>query len=148
RFSFRTDCIVMKTFLFYLESRSKGRHPTGNPLRRFFGAGPTRSTTAPFFMRAQSGPIRACPTLFSNKPPPAIALLIKNSCAVARPRNLCGPPVVMHPDTLKKLQDIGAFVLASNCTKKSIKQVAEMIRAARDYRWVAIYKIVKDEFVI
>ena len=54
----------------------------------------------------------------------------------------------MHNETLKKLQDIGAFVLASGCTKKSIKQVAEMVRAARDYRWVAIYKIVKDEFVI
>jgi L-methionine (R)-S-oxide reductase len=54
----------------------------------------------------------------------------------------------MHTDTLKKLQDIGAFVLASGCTKKSIKQVAEMIRAARDYRFIAVYKIVKDEFVI
>lgn len=54
----------------------------------------------------------------------------------------------MHADTLKKLQDIGAFVLASGCTKKSVKQVAEMIRAARDYRFIAIYKIVKSEFVI
>jgi L-methionine (R)-S-oxide reductase len=54
----------------------------------------------------------------------------------------------MHADTLKKLQDIGAYVLASGCTKKSIKQVAEMIRAARGYRFIAIYKIVKDEFVI
>lgn len=54
----------------------------------------------------------------------------------------------MHDETLKKLQDIGAFVLASGCTKKSIKQVAEMIRAARDYRFIAIYKIVKEEFVI
>lgn len=54
----------------------------------------------------------------------------------------------MHSDTLKKLQDIGAFVLASGCTKKSIKQVAEMIRAARDYRFIAIYKIVNKEFVI
>jgi GAF domain-containing protein len=54
----------------------------------------------------------------------------------------------MHADTLKQLQDIGAFVLASRCTKKSIKQVAEMIRAARDYEFIAIYKIVKDEFVI
>jgi soluble P-type ATPase len=54
----------------------------------------------------------------------------------------------MHADTLKKLQDIGAFVLASGCTKKSVKQVAEMIRAARDYQFIAIYKIVKDEFVI
>ena len=54
----------------------------------------------------------------------------------------------MHNETLKKLQDIGAFVLASGCTKKSIKQVAELIRTARDYRWVAIYKIVNREFVI
>src|SRR5256714_3365729 len=54
----------------------------------------------------------------------------------------------MHNETLKKLQDIGAFVLASGCTKKSIKQVAEMIRSARAYRFIAIYKIVKDEFVI
>src|SRR5436853_6592997 len=54
----------------------------------------------------------------------------------------------MHTDTLKKLQDIGAYVLASGCTKKSIKQVAEMIRGVRDYRFIAIYKIVKDEFVI
>jgi putative methionine-R-sulfoxide reductase with GAF domain len=54
----------------------------------------------------------------------------------------------MHADTLKKLQDIGGFVLGSGCTKKSLKQVAEMIRAARDYRFIAIYKIVKDEFVI
>src|SRR5262249_53107394 len=54
----------------------------------------------------------------------------------------------MHSDTIKKLQDIAAFVLASGCTKKSVKQVAEMIRAARDYRFIAIYKIVNNEFVI
>jgi L-methionine (R)-S-oxide reductase len=54
----------------------------------------------------------------------------------------------MHADTLKKLQEIGGFVLASGCKKKDLKKVAEMIRAARDYRWVAIYKIVKEEFVI
>ena len=54
----------------------------------------------------------------------------------------------MHTDTLKKLQDIGGFVLASGCTKKTIKQVVEMIRGARNYRFIAIYKIVNDEFVI
>jgi L-methionine (R)-S-oxide reductase len=54
----------------------------------------------------------------------------------------------MHTETLKKLQEIGGFVLASGCTKKSIKQVAEMIRVARDYRFIAVYKIVKGEFVI
>jgi GAF domain-containing protein len=29
-----------------------------------------------------------------------------------------------------------------------MNEVVEMIRAARDYRWVAIYKIIKNEFVI
>ncbi len=54
----------------------------------------------------------------------------------------------MHAATLKKLQEIGAFALAGGCTQKRMKQMAEMIRAARDYRWVGIYKIVKDEFAI
>src|SRR5262249_28929423 len=54
----------------------------------------------------------------------------------------------MHADTLKELQDIGGFVLASGCTKKSLKQVAAMIRAARNYRFIAIYKIVNKEFAI
>ena len=54
----------------------------------------------------------------------------------------------MKSETCKVLQEIGAFVLAGGCTAKRIKKVAEMIRAARDYRFVAIYKIVKDEFVI
>jgi L-methionine (R)-S-oxide reductase len=54
----------------------------------------------------------------------------------------------MHAVTLKKLQEIGAFALAGGCTKKRMREVAEMIRAARDYRWVGIYKIVKEEFVV
>lgn len=54
----------------------------------------------------------------------------------------------MQAATLKRLQEIGAFVLASGCKRKDMRKVAEMIRAARDYRWVAIYKIVKDDFVI
>jgi L-methionine (R)-S-oxide reductase len=54
----------------------------------------------------------------------------------------------MHADTLKKLQEIGAFALASGCKRKNMKNVAEMIRAAREYRWVGIYKIVKNDFVI
>ena len=32
--------------------------------------------------------------------------------------------------------------------EERMKQLAEMIREARDYRWVAIYKIIKNEFVI
>jgi L-methionine (R)-S-oxide reductase len=54
----------------------------------------------------------------------------------------------MNETTCKKLQEIGAFALAGGCTRKRMKQLVEMIRAARNYRWLAVYKIVKDEFVI
>jgi L-methionine (R)-S-oxide reductase len=54
----------------------------------------------------------------------------------------------MKETTCKKLQDIGAFALAGGCARKRMKQLVEMIRVARDYRWVAVYKIIKDEFVI
>jgi L-methionine (R)-S-oxide reductase len=54
----------------------------------------------------------------------------------------------MKETTCKKLQEIGGFALAGGCTPKRMTQLVEMIRAARDYRWVGIYKIVKDEFVI
>src|SRR3954453_18684186 len=54
----------------------------------------------------------------------------------------------MKNETCKELQAIGAFVLAGGCTKTRINKVAEMIRAARGYRWLAIYKIVKKEFEI
>ena len=50
--------------------------------------------------------------------------------------------------TCKKLQEIGAFVLAGAGEPAQLAQVAEMIRAACDYRYVAIYKIVRGEFVI
>jgi L-methionine (R)-S-oxide reductase len=54
----------------------------------------------------------------------------------------------MQAATLKRLQELGAFVLASGCKRKDMKKVAEMIRAARDYRWVGIYKIAKEDFMI
>jgi len=54
----------------------------------------------------------------------------------------------MKAETCKHLQEIGAFALAGGCTRKRMQEVAEMIRAARHYRWVGIYKIVKEEFVI
>ena len=54
----------------------------------------------------------------------------------------------MKEATCQKLQEIGAFALAGGCTRKRMRQLVEMIRAARAYRWVAVYKIVKDEFVI
>ena len=54
----------------------------------------------------------------------------------------------MKEITCKKLQEIGGFALAGGCTRKRMKQLVELIRAARDYRWVGVYKIIKDEFVI
>ena len=54
----------------------------------------------------------------------------------------------MDTATIKKLQDLGAFVLASGCKPKQMKTVAEMIRAARDYRWVGVYKVTPKEFAI
>jgi L-methionine (R)-S-oxide reductase len=54
----------------------------------------------------------------------------------------------MKPATIKQLQDIGGFVLANGCDKKGLKRVVEMISTARKYRWTAIYKIIKKDFVI
>jgi L-methionine (R)-S-oxide reductase len=54
----------------------------------------------------------------------------------------------MKAETCKSLQEIGAFALAGGCTAKRIKQVMEMIRTSRDYRWVGIYKIERKDFVI
>ncbi len=53
----------------------------------------------------------------------------------------------MKPETLKQLQELGAFVLANGCNKPGLKKVAELIRADRSYRWVGIYKVAKTEFV-
>ena len=54
----------------------------------------------------------------------------------------------MKEMTCQKLQEIGAFALAGGCNGKRMTQLVEMIRAARGYRWVGVYKIIKDEFVI
>ena len=48
----------------------------------------------------------------------------------------------------KKLQELGAFVLAGAKKPDQLCTMAEMIRAACDYRFVGIYKIVRGEFVI
>jgi L-methionine (R)-S-oxide reductase len=48
----------------------------------------------------------------------------------------------------KKLQELGAFVLAGAKDPHQLCTMAEMIRAACDYRFVGIYKIVRAEFVI
>ena len=54
----------------------------------------------------------------------------------------------MKGDTLKMLQNLGAFVLASDGSTERMEKAAEMIRAARNYRWVGIYKVTKKEFAI
>src|SRR4051812_24830233 len=54
----------------------------------------------------------------------------------------------MKDETCTDLQAIGAFILAGGCSKERIKKVAAMIQAARGYRWVAIYRVTKKEFVI
>ncbi len=46
------------------------------------------------------------------------------------------------------LQELGAFVLADAHGPSEMKEMAEMIRDARSYRWVGIYKTTKTEFVI
>lgn len=56
--------------------------------------------------------------------------------------------VSMRPTTLKQLQEIGAFALAGGCRAKRMKELAEMIRAARDYRWLGLYKVTKKDFAI
>jgi L-methionine (R)-S-oxide reductase len=48
----------------------------------------------------------------------------------------------------KKLQELGAFVLAGAKKPDQLCTMAEMIRAACDYRWVGIYKIVRGDFLI
>ncbi len=53
----------------------------------------------------------------------------------------------MKESTVKDLQELGGFVLAGGCSKR-MKQVAQMIRKASNYRWVGVYKVTKKEFVI
>ena len=111
---------------------------------RFSGAIRTSSTIASCFMRHRSAPILVSPissltrqALQKVKIALALGFFLRK---IAVPR--------MKETTCKKLQEIGAFALAGGCTRKRMKQLVEMIRAARHYRWLAVYKIVKDEFVI
>jgi L-methionine (R)-S-oxide reductase len=48
----------------------------------------------------------------------------------------------------KKLQELGAFILAGARGPRQLGVMAEMIRATCDYRWVGIYKIKRGDFVI
>ena len=47
--------------------------------------------------------------------------------------------------TIKMLQELGAFILAGAKGEKDIKTMAEMICAARGWRWVGIYKHTRGE---
>ncbi|HEY3664114.1 MAG TPA: GAF domain-containing protein [Chthoniobacterales bacterium] len=54
----------------------------------------------------------------------------------------------MKNDSTKLLQDLAAFLLAAPKTPETVKRAAEMVRKERDYRWVGVYKIERDDFVI
>ena len=101
----------------------------------------TRLVAAPYSTRRRSALIPASRILSSSRQKVEIVLALRLFLRkIAFPR--------MKETTCKKLQEIGAFALAGGCTRKRMKQLVEMIRAARDYRWLAVYKIVKEEFVI
>ncbi len=52
------------------------------------------------------------------------------------------------PATIEMLQDLGAFILAGGKGPDDVKRMVEMIRAARGYRWVGVYKIMRGDCVI
>ncbi len=52
------------------------------------------------------------------------------------------------PATIQMLQELGAFILAGAKGKDDVKRMAEMIRTARGYRWVGVYKVTRGECVI
>jgi L-methionine (R)-S-oxide reductase len=54
----------------------------------------------------------------------------------------------MEATRTKQLQELGAYVLAGARDPHQLCSIAEMIRAACDYRWVGIYKITRGDFVI
>ena len=52
------------------------------------------------------------------------------------------------PATIKLLQELGAFILAGAKGPSDVKQMLEMIREARGYRWLGVYKHTRGELVI
>jgi L-methionine (R)-S-oxide reductase len=54
----------------------------------------------------------------------------------------------LKTNSTKLLQDLAAYLLAARKSPETVKRVAEMVRAERRYRWVGIYKIVRNDFVI
>ncbi len=49
------------------------------------------------------------------------------------------------PGTIKMLQELGAFILAGAKGPDDVRTMAEMICAARGWRWVGIYKLSRGD---
>jgi GAF domain-containing protein len=49
------------------------------------------------------------------------------------------------PATIKMLQELAGFILAGAKGEKDVKTMAEMICAARGWRWVGVYKHARGE---
>src|ERR1700745_4023416 len=109
---------------------------------RFSRAIHTTSAVATYFTPHRSVPIPVLPISSSSKRQKVEIVLALGFFL----RAIACPP--LKETTCKKLQEIGACALAGGCTRKRMKQLVEMIRTAGNYRWLAVYKIVKDEFVI
>ena len=52
------------------------------------------------------------------------------------------------PPTLKMLQELGAFILAGAKGPADVKRMCEMIRDARHWRWVGVYKLTRGNLMI
>lgn len=50
--------------------------------------------------------------------------------------------------TLKMLQELGAFILAGAKGRGDVKRMCEMIRDARHWRWVGVYKLTRGDLMI
>lgn len=53
-----------------------------------------------------------------------------------------------NPATIRMLQELGGFILAGANGRDDVKKMAEMIREARGYRWVGVYKLTGKELII
>ncbi len=57
-------------------------------------------------------------------------------------------PPILKNDSTKLLQDLAAFLLAAPKTPRTVKRAVEMVGKERGYRWMGVYKIERDDFVI
>lgn len=54
----------------------------------------------------------------------------------------------MKNNSAKLLQDLGAYLLAAPKSPTTLKVAAEMVRTERHYRWIGVYKVVRNDFAI